>query len=226
MSDTHQTPEPLDPQRMKTIFYILNEAIPDAKIELEYDDPYSLLVSVVLSARSTDVQVNKATKELFLFANTPEKMLELGYDTLCSYINTVGLYKTKAKNIIRLSEILVNQYNGTVPRTKLELMSLPGVGLKSANVLLNVLYKKPTVAVDTHVFRVARRLDFSKASTPEKMSVELEQKFQQLEPDLALISHHLLVLHGRYTCKARKPKCSQCPIRDYCRSSEKNIPDQ
>ena len=209
------------PARIKKIFRILNDAIPDAKIELEYDDPYSLVVSVVLSARSTDIQVNRATKELFLFAATPEKIIELGYEGLCKYINTVGLYKTKAKNILKLSEILISKYQGKVPRTKEELMSLPGVGLKSANVLLNVLYKEPTVAVDTHVFRVARRLGLSDAKTPEKMSHELETQFKKLDPDLILISHHLLVLHGRYTCKALKPKCAQCPINQWCTSVEK-----
>ena len=207
----------INPQKIKDIFLILNREIPNANIELEYDSPYSLLISVALSARSTDVQVNKATEKLFKVANTPESMLELGYQGLCGYINTIGLYKTKARNIILLSKILIDKYKGNVPNTRELLMELPGIGLKSANVVLNVLFKKPTVAVDTHVFRVAKRLGMSLARTPEQMSSELEDLFSQCLPsDLLLIAHHLLVLHGRYTCKAIKPKCNDCPIRNLC----------
>ena len=204
--------------RIKTIFDILHHEIPQAAIELEYEDPYCLLVSVVLSAQSTDVQVNRATRELFPVANSPEKMLALGYDGLCSYVNSVGLYKTKSKNIIRLSQILIEKHGGNVPETKEELMALPGVGLKSANVILNVLHHLPTMAVDTHVFRVATRLDISHTKTRDSMSIELEKILpKHLDSQMLVLAHHLLVLHGRYTCKAVNPKCSQCPLAHICK---------
>lgn len=207
----------IEKSRLLEIFNILRSCIPNAEIELEYEDAYSLVVSVVLSARSTDVQVNRATKDLFKVANTPQAILKLGYEGLCSYINTVGLYKTKAKNIISLSQILIDKYGGKIPDTREKLMELPGIGLKSANVILNVLFKKATVAVDTHVFRVSKRLEISEAKTPEQMSHELEKMFiEYLPKDLLLIAHHLLVLHGRYTCKAIKPKCEICPLRHLC----------
>lgn len=206
------------PDRIKRIFDILHHEIPNAAIELEYEDPYCLLVSVVLSAQSTDLQVNRATKGLFPVANSPAKMVELGYEGLCNYVNSVGLYKTKAKNIIKLSQILIDKHGGRVPETKEKLMALPGVGLKSANVILNVLHHLPTMPVDTHVFRVATRLDISHAKTRDSMSIQLEKVLpKHLDSQMLVLAHHLLVLHGRYTCKAINPKCTQCPLKNLCK---------
>jgi endonuclease-3 len=208
--------------RIKKIFSILKHHIPEAKIELDYTNSYELLVSVILSAQSTDIQVNKATEKLFKLAPNFQALLQLNYEEFCQLVSTVGLYKTKAKNILATAAILVEKYNGEVPNTREELMSLPGVGLKSANVILNVLYHSATVAVDTHVFRVARRLGFSEAKSRDSMSHELEKLLpQHLDPETMLIAHHLLVLQGRYTCKAIKPKCESCPIYKYCHSPDK-----
>ena len=211
--------------RISTIFTLLERHIPDAQIELEYDDsPYALLVAIVLSAQSTDVQVNRVTEALFRAAPTARDMVELGYDRLCEYINSVGLYKTKAKNIVALSKILVEQYDGEVPATKEELMALPGVGLKSANLVLNVLHGEPTMPVDTHIFRVATRLGLSHMNTRDRMSADLETTLpNHLTQDIMRLAHHLLVLHGRYTCTARKPKCHSCPIAQLCSSKDKLI---
>jgi len=210
--------------RIQTIFQILKQRIPEAEIELDYTNPYELLVSVILSAQSTDLQVNRATKNLFEVAPNFQKLVELGYDGLCQMVNSIGLYKTKAKNIIRTAEILLAKYDGQVPTTREELMSLPGIGLKSANVILNVLYHKITIAVDTHVFRVARRLSLSEAKSRDSMSHDLERTLPNyLDEQTMLIAHHLLVLHGRYTCKAIKPKCAACPLYIYCNSADKVV---
>ena len=200
------------------IFNILDKAIPIPSTELEYDeDPYLLLVSVRLSAQSTDTQVNKVTKHLFPVANTPQQIIDLGYEKLTSIINSIGLYKNKAKDIINFSHKLIEEHNGKVPSSREALMSLPGVGRKSADVILNVLFNKPTVPVDTHVFRVCHRLSISNIRNRDKMAAYLEQELpNHLTHDLMLKAHHLMVLHGRYTCTAKKPKCDICPLKNYC----------
>lgn len=190
------------------------------KSELEYHNAYTLLVAIVLSAQSTDKGVNKATKELFKIADTPEKMCELGLDNLKTYIKTIGLYNNKAKNIIALSEILKDEYKSEVPSNREDLEALPGVGRKTANVLLNVWYDQPTMAVDTHVFRVAHRLDFSQGKTP----LAVEEDLLKVLPDKYLLyANHWLVLFGRYICKAQKPDCVNCPVFKYCYSEDKRI---
>lgn len=204
------------------IFQILDGEIPEAKTELEYGgSPFSLILSVILSARTTDVQVNKATNILFEVADSPQQILDLGYDKLCEYIQTIGLYKTKAKNILKTSEIIINQYNGQVPDSLEELMSLPGIGLKSANVILNILFAAPTIAVDTHVFRVGTRLELSDMKTRDKMSIDLEKELPKyLDHNMLQKAHHLMVLFGRYICKA-KPKCESCFLYNMCHSPDK-----
>lgn len=195
------------------IFAILTEYIKDPKTELEYKNLFTLLVAVSLSAQATDKSVNKATPNLFQIADNPEKMLELGEEKLKSYINSIGLYNTKAKNIIKLSAELIEKYDGEVPLKFEQLISLPGVGRKTANVILNCWLKLPTMPVDTHVFRVAKRLGLAKGSTPEKIEKELLENIPQ---KWLLNAHHLLILHGRYTCIARKPKCAICPLTHLC----------
>ena len=199
------------------IFSILSKQNPHPKTELEYKNHYTLLVAVVLSAQSTDVGVNKATKKLFEIADTPEKMLNLGEEKLKIYINTIGLYNNKAKNVIALSKILFEKYNSVVPENLEILQSLPGVGRKTANVILNCAFGHPTIAVDTHVFRVSNRLGIVKEKDVLKTELALlkaiPKKWQQH-------AHHWLILHGRYVCIARKPKCETCLISDYC---EKNF---
>lgn len=192
---------------------------PAPKSELEFHNPYTLLVAIVLSAQSTDKGVNKATKELFKIADTPQKMLDLGIDKLKQYIKTVGLYNNKAKNIIALSQILVDQCGGEVPHDRELIESLPGVGRKTANVLFNVLWNEPTVAVDTHLLRLARRLELSDGTTP--LSVEAD--LNKLPDDYRRHINHWLVLFGRYICKAQKPDCANCPITHFCQSSDKRL---
>ena len=193
---------------------------PNPKSELNYHNAYTLLVAIVLSAQSTDKGVNKATQELFKIADTPQKMLDLGIDKLKQYIKTIGLYNNKAKNIIALSEILVNQYNGEVPHNQNALENLPGVGRKTANVLRNVWWNEPTVAVDTHVLRLAKRLELSDGSTP----LSVEEDFNRILPDeYKLHLNHWLVLFGRYICKAQNPDCQNCPVSKFCSSSDKRL---
>ncbi len=188
------------------------------KSELEYTNAYTLLVAIILSAQSTDKGVNKATKELFKIADTPQKMLDLGIDGLKEYIKTIGLYNNKAKSIISMSQSLIEKFNGEVPDSQEDLESLAGVGRKTANVLRNVWYNQPTMAVDTHVFRIAHRLDFSKGKTP----LEVEKDLLKVLPDKYLMyANHWLVLFGRYICKAQKPQCEKCPIEKYCNSKDK-----
>lgn len=184
------------------------------KSELEYHNAYTLLVAIVLSAQSTDKGVNKATKELFKIADNPQAMVNLGLEKLKSYIKTIGLYNNKAKNIIALSEILVNQYGGEVPHNRDALENLPGVGRKTANVLLNVWWHEPTVAVDTHVLRLAQRLDLSDGKTP----LEVEADLNKLPNEYKMYVNHWLVLFGRYICKAKNPDCTNCPIKQYCQA--------
>ncbi len=208
--------------RINEIFGILDKNIVVAETELEYINPYTLLVAVVLSAQSTDVQVNKVTDVLFDIIDTPEKMIEFGIEKLIKLISSIGLYKTKGKNIIALSQILIEKFHSIVPNTRDALMSLPGVGRKSADVMLNIVYNQPTIAVDTHVFRVCRRLDLAKSNIRDKMAEELENDLpKHLSNELLHKAHHLLVLHGRYTCQAKKPKCAHCPLAYLCNSVDK-----
>ena len=202
------------------IMRVFESLDPNPKCELEYKNAYTLLVAVVLSAQSTDKGVNKATKPLFEIVDTPQKMLDLGIDNLKSYIKTIGLYNNKAKNIMLLSEELVEKYDGIVPDSREKLESLAGVGRKTANVVLNVWFNQPTLAVDTHVFRIAHRLDLSQGKTPREVEDDL---IKVLPPQYAKNANHWLVLFGRYTCKAIKPDCANCPIAKYCTSKDKKI---
>jgi endonuclease-3 len=191
---------------------------PAPKTELEYINPYTLLVAVVLSAQATDIGVNKATGPLFKIVQTPQQMVELGEEKLRQYIRTIGLFNTKAKNVIKLSEILVAQHAGEVPRKRKELEALPGVGRKTANVVLNVAFGQITIAVDTHIFRVSNRTGLARGKTPE----EVERKLLRYVPARwKLHAHHWLILHGRYICKARKPDCPACAVRDLCAFPDK-----
>lgn len=191
---------------------------PAPKGELEHSNPFTLLVAVVLSAQATDAGVNKATRPLFARADTPQKMLDLGEDAVRGAVKTIGLYRNKAKNVIALSRLLVEEYGGEVPRDRDTLETLPGVGRKTANVVMNVAFGEPTMAVDTHVFRVANRIGLSKGKTP----LAVEQDLVRLIPaEFGVPAHHWLILHGRYLCKARKPECWRCPITDICRFEPK-----
>ncbi len=188
-------------------------ADPHPKSELEYVNPFTLLVAVVLSAQATDAGVNKATRALFKIADTPEKMVRLGEDSVRDFIKTIGLYRNKARNVIELSRQLIANHGGDVPRDREALEALPGVGRKTANVVLNVAFGEPTMAVDTHVFRVANRTGLSNGRTP----LEVEQDLLRVIPErYAMNAHHWLILHGRYVCKARRPECPQCIVRDIC----------
>ena len=191
---------------------------PAPKTELEYINPYTLLVAVVLSAQATDIGVNKATGPLFRIVQTPQQMVELGEEKLRQYIRTIGLFNTKAKNVIKLSEILVAEHGGEVPRKRKELEALPGVGRKTANVVLNVAFGQTTIAVDTHIFRVSNRTGLARGKTPE----EVERKLVRYVPARwKPHAHHWLILHGRYICKARKPDCPACAVRDLCAYPDK-----
>lgn len=194
-------------------FKRLHDINPEPKGELEYVNAYTLLVAVVLSAQATDTGVNKATRPLFKVVDTPEKMVKLGLEGLKEYIKTIGLYNGKAKNVIALSEILIAEHNSEVPGTREELVKLPGVGRKTANVVLNIFFGQPTMAVDTHVFRVSNRTGIA----PGKNVEEVEAKLEKAVPaEFAVHAHHWLILHGRYICKARSPECHRCPVLDLC----------
>ena len=200
------------------IFARLRAANPTPTTELEYTTPFELLIAVLLSAQSTDVGVNKATRRLYPVANTPQRILELGLDELKTYISTIGLYNNKAKNVIATCEILVNTHGGEVPRAREALELLPGVGRKTANVVLNTAFGEPTMAVDTHIFRVSNRTKIA----PGKNVDQVEHKLLKFVPKEFLHdAHHWLILHGRYTCIARKPKCWNCIISDLCEYKEK-----
>lgn len=202
------------------IMQIFAEANPEPKSELEYTNAYTLLVAIILSAQSTDKGVNKATKELFKVADTPQKMLALGLDGLKNYIKTIGLFNNKANSIISMSQSLVEKFGGEVPCGQTELESLAGVGHKTANVLRNVWFGKPTMAVDTHVFRIAHRLDFSQGKDVK----EVEKDLLSVLPEKYLMyANHWLVLFGRYVCKAQKPDCEKCQISKYCYCQDKRI---
>ena len=198
----------------------LSASRPIPQTELEFINPFTLLVAVVLSAQATDAGVNKATRELFKVADTPQKMLALGEARLRDYIKTVGLYRTKAKNVTALSEKLIAEFGGEVPRTRAEIESLPGAGRKTANVVLNMAYGEHTLAVDTHVFRVANRTGLAPGNTPLEVELGLERV---VPTEFKLHAHHWLILHGRYACLARKPRCEVCLINDLCRWPEKTV---
>ena len=201
------------PEKAAEMFRRLAQSRPDPKTELDYKDPFTLVVAVALSAQATDVSVNKATKGLFKAANTPAKMVALGEEGVAGHIRTIGLWRGKAKNVVALSKIILEKHNGVTPRTREELVALPGVGHKTASVVLNEAYGEATIAVDTHVFRVSNRTGLAPETTPEKV----EAKLLQVVPDqYKRGAHHWLILHGRYTCLARKPGCPECVIRDLC----------
>jgi len=198
----------------------LAESNPAPETELEYVNPYTLLVAVALSAQATDVGVNKATQSLFAKVTTPEQMLELGEEGLKQHIKTIGLFNTKAKNVIAAARILVDEFGGEVPRERDRLETLPGVGRKTANVVLNVAFGEPTIAVDTHIFRVSNRTGLA----PGKNPLEVELKLEKSTPEPFIThAHHWLILHGRYVCKARTPECWRCPVNDLCAYKPKTL---
>ncbi len=210
----------MNAQKRYQIFTRLREHIEEPRSELEYGTPFELLVAVVLSAQATDVSVNKATARLFAVANTPQQILALGEDGLKPYIKTIGLYNSKAKNIIAACRILIEQHASEVPTDRAALEALPGVGRKTANVVLNVAFGEPTIAVDTHIFRVSNRTRLA----PGKTVLEVENKLLKVVPaECRLHAHHWLILHGRYTCVARKPRCGACVIEDLCEYRNKEI---
>jgi len=211
----------VNPDKRRQIFGRWRAAEPHPKSELAYRTPYELLVAVVLSAQATDKSVNLATAKLYPVANTPAAIAALGEAALIDYIKTIGLFRTKAKNVVQLSRLLIEKFHGEVPRTREELESLPGVGRKTANVVLNVAFGQPTMAVDTHIFRVSNRTGIA----PGKDPLEVEQKLVKFTPpEFMQHAHHWLILHGRYVCLARKPKCPECLIRDLCEFRGKTKP--
>jgi endonuclease-3 len=209
----------MNPAIRREIFTRFKAASPHPTTELEYRTPFELLVAVVLSAQATDVSVNAATRHLFRVANTPQMMLDLGEAKLREYVQRIGLYKTKSKHIIQMCRLLLEKHNGEVPHTREALEALPGVGRKTANVILNTAFSQPTIAVDTHIFRVANRTGIA----PGKDVLEVEMKLIKFVPDeFKHDAHHWLILHGRYVCQARKPKCGACIIEDLCEYKQKS----
>lgn len=209
---------PFSKREIETFFARLRKQTPEPKTELYYTNPYTLLVAVVLSAQATDRGVNKATAFLFRTVDTPQKMLQLGEAKLIEYIKSIGLFRNKAKNIIALSTALIEKHGGAVPHDRESLEGLPGVGRKTANVVLNVAFGQPAIAVDTHIFRVANRTGLAPGKTP----LEVEQALERVvPPEYRLQAHHWLILHGRYTCVAMRPKCPVCIVRDLCRYKHK-----
>ncbi|MGE3874561.1 MAG: endonuclease III [Parvibaculaceae bacterium] len=206
-------PRRLKPDQVAEVFRRFREADPHPEGELDYLNPYTLLVAVALSAQATDVSVNRATGPLFKIADTPEKMLALGEEKLISHIRAIGLYRTKAKNVMALSRILIDKHGGGVPPERSALEELPGVGRKTANVVLNIAFGEPTIAVDTHIFRVGNRTGLAPGKTPLEVELKLEKVVPQ---EYKRHAHHWLILHGRYICKARKPECWRCLIGDLC----------
>ena len=208
----------MNPQKRLQIFQRLQQHNPEPKTELNYQSPFELLVAVVLSAQATDKGVNKATAILFPAANTPEAILALGEDGLKAYIKTIGLFNSKARHIIQTCKMLIEQHHSEVPENRADLEALPGVGRKTANVILNTAFGQPTIAVDTHIFRVSNRTRIA----PGKNVVEVEKKLLKFVPtEFKLDAHHWLILHGRYTCVARKPRCGSCVIEDLCEYTQK-----
>jgi endonuclease-3 len=211
----------LKPETVQEIFRRFAAANPEPKGELEHVNPYTLLVAVVLSAQATDVGVNKVTRQLFKVADTPAKMVALGEDKLRDYVKSLGFFRNKARNVIALSERLIADHSGQVPRDREALEKLPGVGRKTANVVLNVAFNEPTIAVDTHCFRVAHRTGLANGGTPSEVE---QQLLKIVPPELRVHAHHWLILHGRYVCKARKPDCPKCLICDLCTYPDKTPP--
>ena len=210
----------MNAEKRREIFLRLQAANPHPTTELEYSTPFELLVAVLLSAQATDVSVNHATRQLFPVANTPQALLALGEERLSAYIQRIGLYKTKARHVMQTSRLLVERHGGAVPQTREELEALPGVGRKTANVILNTAFGQPVIAVDTHVFRVANRTGIA----PGKDVLEVESKLLKLVPDeFRHDAHHWLILHGRYVCQARKPRCPVCIINDLCEYKWKEL---
>jgi len=208
----------MNKEKINYIFNIFKTNNPTPTTELIYNSTFELLISVILSAQATDVSVNKATALLYPVANTPEDILDLGYDQLSNYIKSIGLYKSKAKNILKTCEMLIIEHQSKVPDDRNALEALAGVGRKTANVVLNTAFKHPTIAVDTHIFRVSNRINLAKGKTVE----EIEQKLlKKIPKEYKLDAHHWLILHGRYTCIARKPKCYDCCIQEYCEYKSK-----
>ncbi len=212
---------PMTPAKVEELFRRLAATRPIPQSELEFINPYTLLVAVVLSAQATDASVNKATEPLFAIADTPARMLKLGEARLKRYIRTIGLYNTKARNIIRLSALLIERHGGEVPRDRAALMALPGAGRKTANVVLNVAFGEPTIAVDTHIFRVCNRTGLAPGKDPDAVEARLEKV---VPGQYKLHAHHWLILHGRYVCKARKPDCGVCAIYSLCGFKGKTAP--
>ncbi|KQY12839.1 endonuclease III [Rhizobium sp. Root482] len=207
-----------DPAEIEEIFRRFSVQRPEPKGELEHVNPFTLVVAVALSAQATDVGVNRATRALFAIADTPEKMVALGEERVRDYIKTIGLYRNKAKNVIALSEKLIADFGGEVPRTREELVTLPGVGRKTANVVLSMAFGQATMAVDTHIFRIGNRIGLAPGKTPD----EVEALLMRIIPDHYLYhAHHWLILHGRYCCKARRPECEHCVIADLCKAAVK-----
>lgn len=210
----------LDYHTIKEIFTRFREAEPEPRGELDHVNAYTLVVAVALSAQATDAGVNKATKELFKIADTPEKMLELGEEGLIEHIKTIGLYRNKARNVMKLSRILAEDYGGEVPSSRAALQALPGVGRKTANVVLNMWWKQPAQAVDTHIFRLGNRTGIAPGKDVNAVERAIEDN---IPAEFQQHAHHWLILHGRYHCKARKPLCATCLIRDLCQFEEKNL---
>lgn len=210
----------MNAKKIREIFLRFQQANPKPTTELIYHSPFELLISVILSAQATDTSVNKATGPLFKIANTPEKILELGANGLKKYIKTIGLFNTKAENILKTCQLLITQHHSEVPDDRTSLEALPGVGRKTANVILNTCFGQPTIAVDTHIFRVAQRIGLAKGKTP--LDVE-KQLLKKIPPEFLHDAHHWLILHGRYVCTARKPHCPECPIVDLCEYKEKTL---
>ncbi len=203
----------MTPQHIETFFATLKAANPQPASELEYTSVFELLAAVLLSAQATDVGVNKATRRLFPVANTPQALLDLGYDGLCEHIRTIGLYRNKAKHLLATCEILLREHGGEVPRSREALEQLPGVGRKTANVVLNVAFGEPTMAVDTHIFRVSNRTGLAPGRNPLQVELGLLKRVPEA---YRVEAHHWLILHGRYVCTARSPKCTACAVRAQC----------
>ncbi len=210
----------MNTEKRTAIYSTLRERMPAPTTELNYENPFELLIAVILSAQATDISVNKATDKLYPIACTPEAIRALGVDGLKPYIRTIGLFNSKAENIIKTCRILIEKHGSEVPRSRDELEALPGVGRKTANVVLNTAFGEPTIAVDTHIFRVSNRTGLAKGKTP----LEVEKRLTKMTPDeFKLDAHHWLILHGRYVCKARTPLCGECPIIEWCEYKKKVI---
>jgi endonuclease-3 len=208
----------MNTEKRTAIYTTLRERMPAPTTELNYENPFELMIAVILSAQATDISVNKATDRLYPVARTPEAILALGVDGLKPYIRTIGLYNSKAENIIKTCRIVIEEHDSEVPRSREELEALPGVGRKTANVILNTAFGEPTIAVDTHIFRVSNRTGLAKGKTP----LEVEKRLTKMTPDeFMLDAHHWLILHGRYVCKARTPLCGECPIIEWCEYKKK-----